>query len=63
MYETRYWLMFPMVYMVPRVMWIKMQPIVVRMPFTVFESIAGSIVKGERLCKKMEMKERTSSLD
>lgn len=55
--------MFPMVYMVPRVMWIKMQPIVVRMPFTVFESIAGSIVKGERLCKKMEMKERTSSLD
>lgn len=51
MYETRYWLMFPMVYMVPRVMWIKMQPIVVRMPFTVFESIAGPIVEGEKLCK------------
>lgn len=43
--------MFPMVYMVPRVMWIKMQPIVVRMPFTVFESIAGPIVEGEKLCK------------
>lgn len=51
MYETRYWLMFPMVYMVPRVMWIKMQPIVVRMPFAVFESIAGPIVEGEKLCK------------
>lgn len=43
--------MFPMVYMVPRVMWIKMQPIVVRMPFAVFESIAGPIVEGEKLCK------------
>ena len=51
MYETRYWLMFPMVYMVPRVMWIKMQPIVVRMPFAVFESIVGPIVEGEKLCK------------
>ena len=53
--------MFPMVYMVPRVMWIKMQPIVVRMPFAVFESIAAPIGEGERRGKKGKEEENKFS--